>query len=178
MASFSVRERASHIKALVLDVDGILSDGFLSFTNSGEEIKSFDIRDGLGMKLVQRAGIKVAVITGRSSNIVNNRMQSLGVDLVIQGREDKGIALREVCQTLQILPEECAYMGDDWPDLAAMQIAGLAITVPNAHEEVRKRANLITQACGGRGAVREFCDVLLQAKGVYNELLEEFLQHH
>lgn len=178
MASFSVRERASHIKALVLDVDGILSDGFLSFTNSGEEIKSFDIRDGLGMKLVQRAGIKVAVITGRSSTIVNNRMQSLGVDLVIQGREDKGIALREVCQTLQILPEECAYMGDDWPDLGAMQIAGLAITVPNAHEEVRKRANLITQACGGRGAVREFCDVLLQAKGVYNELLEEFLQHH
>lgn len=178
MASFSVRERASHIKALVLDVDGILSDGFLSFTNSGEEIKSFDIRDGLGMKLVQKAGIKVAIITGRNSNIVNNRMQSLGVDLVVQGREDKGIALREVCQTLQITPEDCAYMGDDWPDLAALQIAGLAITVPNAHEEVRRRANLITQAYGGRGAVREFCDVLLHAKGVYADLLQEFLSHH
>lgn len=178
MASFSVRERASHIKALVLDVDGILSDGLLSFTNSGEEIKSFDIRDGLGMKLVQRAGIKLVVITGRSSNIVNTRMQSLGVDLVVQGREDKGVALREACQTLQISPQDCAYMGDDWPDLAAMQIAGLAITVPNAHEEVRKRASLITQAYGGRGAVREFCDVLLQAKGAYDELLQEFLSHH
>ena len=175
MASFAILERASHIKALVLDVDGILSNGFLSFTNSGEEIKSFDIRDGLGMKLVQKAGIKVVIITGRSSNIVNNRMQSLGVDLVIQGREDKGIALREACATLQIDPEDCAYMGDDWPDLAAMQIAGLAATVPNAHEEVRKRAHLITQAYGGRGAVREFCDILLHANGSYDELLQEFL---
>ncbi|RYZ96424.1 MAG: HAD family hydrolase, partial [Moraxellaceae bacterium] len=126
----------------------------------------------------QKAGIKVAVITGRSSNIVNNRMQSLGVDVVVQGREDKGIALREVCRTLQINPEDCAYMGDDWPDLAAMQIAGLAITVPNAHAEVRARANLITQAYGGRGAVREFCDILLQAKDVYDVLLQEFLQQH
>lgn len=178
MASFSLLERASHIKALVLDVDGILSDGFLSFTNSGEEIKSFDIRDGLGMKLVQKAGLKVAVITGRSSNIVNNRMQSLGVDLVIQGREDKGIALREACESLQILPEDCAYMGDDWPDLAALQIAGLAVTVPNAHEEVRKRAHLITQAYGGRGAVRELCDLLLRANGSYDTLLQTFLQQH
>ena len=178
MASLSVMEKASHIKALVLDVDGILSNGFLSFTNSGEEIKSFDIRDGLGMKLVQKAGIKVAVITGRSSNIVNNRMQSLGVDVIVQGREDKGIALREVCATLQLDPEDCAYMGDDWPDLAAMQIAGLAITVPNAHAEVRKRANLITQAYGGRGAVREFCDILLQAKDVYDVLLQELVQQH
>lgn len=178
MASFSILERASHIKALVLDVDGILSDGFLSFTNSGEEIKSFDTRDGLGMKLVQKAGIKVAVITGRSSNIVNHRMQSLGVDVVIQGREDKGMALREACNTLQIAPQDCAYMGDDWPDLAAMSIAGLAISVPNGHEEVRRRADLVTQAYGGRGAVREFCDILLHAKGAYRALLQEFLDHH
>lgn len=178
MASYSILERASHIKALILDVDGILSDGFLSFSNSGEEIKSFDIRDGLGMKLVQKAGIKVAVITGRSSNIVTNRMQSLGVDLIIQGREDKGIALREACKTLHIDPQDCAYMGDDWPDLPALMLAGLAVSVPNGHEEVRRRAHLVTQAYGGRGAVREFCDILLHAKGVYHELLQEFLDHH
>lgn len=177
MASFAILEKASHIQALVLDVDGILSDGFLSFTNSGDEIKSFDIRDGLGMKLVQKAGLKVAIITGRSSNIVTNRMQSLGVDLVVQGREDKGVALREACVQLGVEPADCAYMGDDWPDLPALLQAGLAVTVPNAHIEVRRRVDLVTQAHGGRGAVRELCDILLQAKNAYDDLLQHYLSH-
>lgn len=175
MASYSLLEKAAHIQALVLDVDGILSDGFLSFTNSGDEIKSFDIRDGLGMKLVQKAGVKVAIITGRSSNIVKNRMESLGVDVIVQGREDKGIALKEVCAQLGLDPKDCAYMGDDWPDLPALMLAGFAVTVPNAHIEVRRRVDLVTQAYGGRGAVREFCDILLQAKNAYDELLQQYL---
>ena len=175
MASYALLEQARHLQALVLDVDGILSDGFVTLTNSGDEIKSFDIRDGLGMKLVQQAGMKVSIITGRKTQIVDQRMSDVGVDLVFQGREDKGVALREACAQLNILPEDCVYMGDDWPDLSAFAIAGMSITVPNGHEEVRRRANLVTQAMGGRGAVREACDMLLMAKGVYQELLAKYL---
>ncbi len=175
MASYVLLEQARHMQALVLDVDGILSDGFVTLTNSGDEIKSFDIRDGLGMKLVQQAGMKVIIITGRSSNIVHTRMSNLGVDLVYQGREDKGVALREACAQLALLPEDCLYMGDDWPDLSAFAIAGMKVTVPNGHVEVRRRADLVTQSMGGRGAVREVCDILLNAKGVYQELLEKYL---
>ena len=175
MASYALLEQARHLQALVLDVDCILSDGFVTLTNSGDEIKSFDIRDGLGMKLVQQAGMKVIIITGRKSQIVEKRMSDLGVDLLFQGREDKGVALREACTQLDILPEDCVYMGDDWPDLSAFAIAGMSITVPNGHEEVRRRANLVTQAMGGRGAVREACDMLLMAKGVYQELLAKYL---
>ncbi|AOA57905.1 KdsC family phosphatase [Acinetobacter larvae] len=175
MASYVLLEQARHIEALVLDVDGILSDGFVSFTNSGDEIKSFDIRDGLGMKLVQQAGLKVIVITGRKSHIVEKRMQDLGVDLLYQGREDKGTALTQACQQLALDPEDCLYMGDDWPDLSAFAIAGMKVTVPNGHVEVRRRADLVTQAMGGRGAVREVCDMLLMAKGAYQPLLEKYV---
>ena len=105
MASYVLLEQARHIQALVLDVDGILSDGFVTLTNSGDEIKNFDIRDGLGMKLVQQAGIKVIIITGRKSHIVEKRMAALGVDLVYQGREDKGTALKEACAQLNLAPE-------------------------------------------------------------------------
>lgn len=175
MSSYVLLEQARDIQALVLDVDGILSDGFVSLTNSGDEIKSFDIRDGLGMKLVQKAGMKVIIITGRKSQIVDKRMGDLGVDLVFQGREDKGTALKEACAQLNLRPEDCLYMGDDWPDLSAFAIVGMKVTVPNGHVEVRKRADLVTQAMGGRGAVREVCDMLLTAKDVYQELLEKYL---
>ena len=175
MASYAILERARHVQVLALDVDGILSDGRLIFSNNGEETKAFDVRDGLGMKLLQECGVKIVIITGRSSNIVKQRMDSLGVDLVLQGREDKGIALAEACRQLAILPSDCAYMGDDWPDLGALAMAGLAVTVPNAHHEVRRRVHLVTQASGGRGAVRELCDVILQAKGQYDRLLQRFL---
>ena len=175
MASYVLLEQARHIQALVLDVDGILSDGFVTLSNSGDELKSFDIRDGLGMKLVQQAGIKVIIITGRKSQIVEKRMSDLGVDLVFQGREDKGVALKEACAQLNLLAEDCLYMGDDWPDLSAFAIAGMKVTVPNGHVEVRRRADLVTQALGGRGAVREVCDMLLMSKGVYQAMLEKFL---
>ena len=174
MASYALLEQARHLHALVLDVDGILSDGFVTLTNSGDEIKSFDIRDGLGMKLVQQAGVKVIIITGRKSNIVDQRMSDLGVDLVFQGREDKGVALTEACAQLNLSPDDCLYMGDDWPDLSAFAIAGMKVTVPNGHVEVRRRADLVTQAMGGRGAVREICDMILMAKGAYDTLLEKY----
>ena len=174
MASYILLEQARHVEALVLDVDGILSDGFVTLTNSGDEIKNFDIRDGLGMKLVQQAGVKVIIITGRTSHIVEKRMNALGVDLIYQGREDKGVALSEACAQLNLAPEDCLYMGDDWPDLSAFAIAGMKVTVPNGHVEVRRRADLVTQAQGGRGAVREICDMILMSKGVYEQLLEKY----
>ncbi|MEX5440298.1 HAD-IIIA family hydrolase [Acinetobacter indicus] len=174
MASYILLEQARHVEALVLDVDGILSDGFVTLTNSGDEIKNFDIRDGMGMKLVQQAGVKVIIITGRTSHIVEKRMNALGVDLIYQGREDKGVALREACAQLNLAPEDCLYMGDDWPDLSAFAIAGMKVTVPNGHVEVRRRADLVTQAQGGRGAVREICDMILMSKGVYEQLLEKY----
>lgn len=174
MASYILLEQARHVEALVLDVDGILSDGFVTLTNSGDEIKNFDIRDGLGMKLVQQVGVKVIIITGRTSHIVEKRMNALGVDLIYQGREDKGVALREACAQLNLAPEDCLYMGDDWPDLSAFAIAGMKVTVPNGHVEVRRRADLVTQAQGGRGAVREICDMILMSKGVYEQLLEKY----
>ncbi len=175
MLAYPLLERASHLKALVLDVDGILSDGFVTLTNTGDELKSFDIRDGLGMKLVQKAGMKVIIITGRKSQIVDKRMSDLGVDLVYQGREDKGTALKEACQQLNLQPQDCLYMGDDWPDLSAFALVGMKVTVPNGHIELRRRADVVTQAYGGRGAVREICDMLLYAKGKYDEILAEFL---
>lgn len=175
MSSYILLEKARHIQALVLDVDGILSDGFVTLTNTGDEIKAFDIRDGLGMKLVQKIGLKVIIITGRKSNIVEKRMTDLGVDLIFQGREDKGVALREACAQLGLDPEDCLYMGDDWPDLSAFAIAGMKVTVPNGHVEVRRRADLVTQAYGGRGAVREICDLLLESKDQYQHLLNQFL---
>ncbi|TCM60902.1 3-deoxy-D-manno-octulosonate 8-phosphate phosphatase (KDO 8-P phosphatase) [Acinetobacter calcoaceticus] len=175
MSSYVLLEQSRHIQALVLDVDGILSDGFVSLTNSGDEIKSFDIRDGLGMKLLQQAGLKVIIITGRKSHIVEKRMTDLGVDLIFQGREDKGVALQEACAQLNLSPDDCLYMGDDWPDLSAFSIAGMKVTVPNGHVEVRRRADLVTQAMGGRGAVREVCDMLLVARGAYQDLLEKYL---
>lgn len=175
MSSYILLEKARHIQALVLDVDGILSDGFVTLTNTGDELKSFDIRDGLGMKLVQKIGLKVIIITGRKSNIVEKRMTDLGVDLIFQGREDKGTALKEACAQLNLDAEDCLYMGDDWPDLSAFAIAGMKVTVPNGHIEVRRRADLVTQAQGGRGAVREICDLLLESKDQYQTVLNEFL---
>jgi 3-deoxy-D-manno-octulosonate 8-phosphate phosphatase (KDO 8-P phosphatase) len=175
MSSYLLLEKARYMQALVLDVDGILSDGFVTLSNTGDELKSFDIRDGLGMKLVQSIGMKVIIITGRKSHIVEKRMSDLGVDLVFQGREDKGVALREACTQLGLLPEDCLYMGDDWPDLSAFSIAGMKVTVPNGHVEVRRRADLVTQAYGGRGAVREVCDMLLHAKNAYEQVLAKFL---
>ena len=154
MASYALLEQARHLQALVLDVDGILSDGFVTLTNTGDEIKSFDIRDGLGMKLAQQAGMKVIIITGRKVILLINACLIWGRPR-FQGREDKGSALREACAQFNILPSDCLYMGDDWPDLSAFAIAGMSVTVPNGHEEVRRRAHLVTQAMGGRGAVRE-----------------------
>ncbi len=177
-AAFVILERARNVRLLALDVDGILSDGLLCFSSTGEELKHFNVQDGLGIKLLQEVGIEVALITGRHGPIIAKRAQDLHIKHVFQGRDDKGVALLELCQTLNLSPADCAYMGDDWVDLSALKLVNFAISVPNAHAEVRSRVHLVTQAAGGAGAVREVCDIILQAQGHYTALLENFLALH
>lgn len=166
--------KASGIRLLALDVDGIMTDGKLYFTASGDEMKGFNILDGLGMKQAMAAGIEVAVITGRRSALTEKRMKDLGIRHLMQGREDKKTALMELADALDLAPESIAYMGDDLPDLPAILYAGLGVTVPNAHWAVCESADICTEAPGGQGAVRELCDLLLLAQGQMETALRPY----
>lgn len=168
--------KAARIKLVALDVDGIMSDGKIYFSAKGDEVKGFNILDGLGLKQIMAAGITVAVITGRSSPLTEKRMQDLGIPHLMQGREDKKIALLELTNTLGIPPEAIAYMGDDLPDLPAIRHAGFGVTVPNGYWLVREHADYCTQASGGNGAVREMCDLLLTAGGHLGAALTPYLE--
>lgn len=174
--SQAVLEKARSVRLLVLDVDGVLTDGRLWYGNNNEELKAFNIQDGLGIKLLMRAGIDVAIITGRSSALVARRGAELGIQRVIQGREDKLVALRELCAELNIGLAEIAYMGDDLPDLSAIRAVGLGITVANGHAVVAAHALHATGRNGGDGAVREICDLLLQAQDKFDAVVERYLQ--
>lgn len=169
-------EKALTVRLLVLDVDGVLTDGRLWYGNDNEEMKAFHIQDGLGIKLLMRAGIDVAIITGRTSALVARRGAELGIRRVVQGREDKLVALRELCGELNIELAEIAYMGDDLPDLSAIRAVGLGITVADGHASVAPHALYRTERSGGRGAVREVCDLLLKAQNKYDAIVERYLQ--
>jgi 3-deoxy-D-manno-octulosonate 8-phosphate phosphatase (KDO 8-P phosphatase) len=171
----SVIERAKKIKLLAMDVDGVLTDGSLYFGNSGEEIKAFSILDGLGIKLLRDAGIKPAIITGRSSALLLRRAAELKIELIYQGREDKLIALEELRADLNLEMDEIAYVGDDLPDLSAIRQAGLGVTVANGHHFVARHADWQTNAAGGQGAIREVCELILKAQGKLNTALEQYL---
>ena len=166
--------KALNIKLVILDVDGVLSDGKQYFTNLGEEIKSFSVKDGVGIKMLHQAGIRTAIITGRNSNIVSKRANELNISILLQGRDDKQIACREVSKDLNIPLEEIAYIGDDLPDLSAIKAVGLGITVPNACALVKEHADIETKAAGGEGAVREACEFILEAQGKLNNILQAF----
>lgn len=169
-------EIAASVSLLVLDVDGVMTDGSLLFSASGDEIKAFNILDGLGIKQAMAAGIDIAVITGRSSPLTERRMNDLGIGTLLQGREDKLVALQEISREWQLSPDRIAYMGDDLPDLAAIRYAGLGVTVPNAHWFVRKHADYCTKAPGGTGAVRELTDLLLSSRGSLDAELGRWLE--
>ena len=156
---------AKKIRWLVLDVDGVLTDGRLYYGNNGEELKAFNIQDGLGIKLLQKAGIGVAVITGRSSALVDRRARELGINPVVQGREDKLTALQELQALHPMALEEIAYIGDDLPDLAVIRRVGLGITPANGRPHIAAHATIQTAAAGGHGAVREIADLLISAQG-------------
>lgn len=157
-------ESASKIRLLLLDVDGILTDGKLYFSNSGEESKAFHSLDGHGIKMLMRAGVAVGIITGRKSTIVTNRASDLGIDILYQGREDKIDVLREIIATTGITADAIAYAGDDLPDLPVLQAVGLSFSVPGAHPDVKRAVNAITTRSGGEGAVREITDFIINAQ--------------
>lgn len=175
-----LQERASRIQLLMLDVDGVLTDGKLYFSNSGDELKTFCTLDGHGIKLLQKTGVRVGIITGRTSNLVARRAHDLGITLLIQGREDKWTALEEALQDKAlfeqpIAPEAIAFMGDDWPDLTVMSRVGLALTVSNAHVSVAERSHWQSSLRGGEGAVREACDLIMQAQGTFAAALARYI---
>lgn len=163
-------QQARQISVLALDVDGVLTDGRIYYGDQGEELKAFNIKDGLGIKLMQQAGIIVAIITGRSSNIVARRAKELGIVNIVQGREDKLTALSELSQQLGIPLSECAYMGDDLPDLSAIRAAGLGLSVADGNATVVAAAHWCSTLPGGAGAVREACDFILASRGVLESL--------
>jgi len=160
-----ILDKASKIKLVIFDVDGVLTDGRLYVTESGEEIKAFHSRDGHGMKMLQSTGVEVAIITGRTSNIVTHRMNELGIAHVYQGRRDKYPAFVDLTEKLGLQPEQVAYVGDDVVDLPVMKHVGLAIAVQDANIWVKKHAHWQTQQCGGLGAARDVCELIMEAQG-------------
>ncbi len=167
---------AKNIKLLILDVDGVLTDGGISFDENGVEHKTFDSQDGVGIKLLQLSDIEVAVITARSTKSVAHRLKGLGVKHYYHGILDKSIALKELTKKLSIEMSESAYVGDDVIDLPAMTRVGFPIAVANAHSFVKENALMITNNSGGSGAVREVCDFLLKSQNKYDELMSSFLK--
>ena len=166
--------RAATVRLLALDVDGVLTDGRLYYSNEGDEIKAFCIKDGLGIKLLQESGVKVAIITGRRSQIVERRAGELGIEDIVQGREDKYDALLELCSRLDLTPQDCAYMGDDLPDLGAVKGCGLGMTVADGALQLREAADWVSTLPGGAGAVREACEHILEARGALAAALAAF----
>ena len=157
----TVQQRAASIRLLVLDVDGVLTDGRLYFGAQGEALKAFHVRDGAGLVQLRKAGIEIAIISGRSSEAVISRMKELGVQHIHQGAHDKRIVLQQIKNDLRISDAGVCCVGDDTPDLAMFALAHLAIAVADAHPQVRAAAHHTTQLRGGEGAVREVCDLIL-----------------
>jgi 3-deoxy-D-manno-octulosonate 8-phosphate phosphatase (KDO 8-P phosphatase) len=167
-------ERAARLELLALDVDGVLTDGRLYFDNEGNEWKAFHTGDGLGLRALQGAGVQVALITGRSSRIVADRAASLGIQHVYQGSDDKLSAYLDLLERTGLDDGQVGYAGDDWIDLPVLRRVGLAVTVPGAAGAVRSACHWITAREGGMGAVRELCELVLEARGELDNQLRRF----
>jgi len=168
-------EKASKIKLLIFDVDGVLTDGSLFMGDDGQEYKAFNSKDGLGMKMLQQTGVKIAIITARSSNVVNQRMQHLGIKHVYQGQAEKLPAFEKILTELNLSREQVAYIGDDIVDLPVMLKAGLSITVADGHHLVKEHAHWQTSNPGGHGAAREVCELIMQAQGSLDTQFNQYL---
>jgi 3-deoxy-D-manno-octulosonate 8-phosphate phosphatase (KDO 8-P phosphatase) len=166
--------RAQGVKVAFFDVDGVLTDGGLYITDTGETLKRFNTLDGHGLKMLQKAGITPVVITGRDSAPLRTRLSALGINHAHFGTEDKRPAAEDTLRTLGLDWAQAAAMGDDWPDLPVMRRVAFACAPANAHIEARSNAHFVTLATGGNGAAREFCDLLLVASGRYIDLLQPY----
>ena len=164
-AAAAVLERARAVRLAIFDVDGVMTDGTLYIGAQGEAFKAFNILDGHGMKMLQAAGVPTAIISGRASEAVARRAAELSIAHVVQGSADKVADFERLIATLGLAPAACSFVGDDLPDLAIMRLCGLAVAVANAVEPIRQAAHYVTRASGGRGAVREFCELVLHARG-------------
>lgn len=171
-----VQEKLSNLKLLLLDVDGVLTSGTITYTDQGDEIKSFSVKDGLGLRLLMDAGIRVGIITGRRSKALIARCDNLGIDLLFDGVKDKISALGTILEQTGITAGETAFAGDDLPDLCVMKRVGLAITVSDASPDVKKAARIITPQPGGGGAIRQICEDVLKAKGLWDGIITRFSQ--
>jgi 3-deoxy-D-manno-octulosonate 8-phosphate phosphatase (KDO 8-P phosphatase) len=168
--------KAKGLKLLLLDVDGVLTDGTITYTHEGNELKSFHTRDGFGIRLLLESGVEVGLITARESEAVNRRVQDLGLKYVFQKTKNKLEVFERLLKELGLVPSQVGYMGDDWLDLPLLVRVGFAATVADAVPEVLQTAHYITKRTGGHGAVREVCELILEAKGASTGLLEKYLK--
>lgn len=161
---------AAKIKALVLDVDGVLTDGSLTFDEEGKEYKTFNAKDGQGIVMLNKTGFITAIITARENGTVRHRFKNLGMTKLYEGSKNKIASLKELMKEFNLQPEEIAYMGDDLPDICVLKTVGLPCCPADATEEVKKYAKFVSSKNGGRGAVRELCDLILKSSGKYEEI--------
>ncbi len=170
-----ILEKAKKIKFLLLDVDGVLTDGKIIVTEEGKEIKNFNVLDGMGIKLLQKIGVEVGILSSRYSKTVEHRARELGIEFVIQGELTKISAYENLLKKKGLKDEEIAYIGDDWVDLPILKRVGFAVCVPNAWDPLNQYVDYITRHPGGEGAVREVCEIILKAKGKWQEILNFYL---
>ncbi|MBE0598794.1 MAG: HAD family hydrolase [Desulfuromonadales bacterium] len=169
-----MQQRLQNLRLFLFDVDGVLTDGRIIFDNHGVETKAFDVRDGHGMKMLQRSGVRLGIITGRQSEVTRIRAHELGIDLIYQGAKDKLIPYREILRELNLTDAQVGYMGDDLVDLPILRRVGFSATVADAIEEVKPHVHYVTRSPGGRGAVREVCDLLLRGNGSWEAVTARY----
>ncbi len=167
--------KAKDVRLFVMDVDGVLTDGKIIYTSSGEEIKFFNVKDGLGIKLLKNVGIKTAIITSRNSSIVEKRAKELGIDFIFQGEKNKIKALENLKKKMNIKNENILYIGDDLVDLPVLKVVGFPVCVPSSPKVIKEICIYITQKDGGEGAVRETVDMILELREEYEEAIKEYL---
>lgn len=169
-------EKIKRVKLLILDADGVLTDGSIVYTDEGVELKAFNVRDGHGIKLLMRSGIGVAIITARESRAMSHRAQNLGITDLYQGRLDKAAALDEILKSKKLNPLQIAYVGDDIIDLPVLRQVGFSVAVADAVREVKERVDYVTAAFGGKGAVREVVELILKTQGRWDEVMKRYLE--
>lgn len=168
-------EKLKRIELVLLDVDGVLTDGSIVYDDHNTETKTFNAKDGLGIRLLMDAGVGVGIVTGRAAPALRHRCANLGITLIFDGVKDKGAVLSDIVRKTGVAAEHIAFVGDDLPDLPLLKKVGTAVAVADAHPFVRSHAHLVTRAAGGRGAVREICEAILEARGDWDRICRSYL---
>jgi 3-deoxy-D-manno-octulosonate 8-phosphate phosphatase (KDO 8-P phosphatase) len=176
MINQDIADRAKRVKILILDIDGVMTDGRIIYSVYGDELKFFDVQDGFGISLINRAGIRTVIITAKKSRIVKHRARDLKVAKTYQGFIDKLIPFNKILKSFKVSPADVCFIGDDLIDIPVLKRVGFAVSVPNAVDEVKNEAHYITSKAGGRGAVRELCDIILKSQGRWEEMTSRYFK--